>query len=92
MRPRRQVELNDLMALYELQYADTTGAVVRSEDYWRWIVGRKYAHVVWVACQGETVRGYGACQAITRSSRSRRTLLIRKPLKARCWGGCVRKR
>ncbi len=58
VRPWRQVELNDLMALYELQYADTTGSVVRSEDYWRWIIGRKYAHVIWVACQGETVRGY----------------------------------
>ncbi|SIN80385.1 Predicted acetyltransferase [Singulisphaera sp. GP187] len=58
VRPWRQVELNDLMSLYELQYADTTGAVVRSEDYWRWIIGRKYAHVIWVACQGETVRGY----------------------------------
>jgi predicted N-acetyltransferase YhbS len=58
VRPWRQVELNDLMALYELQYAGTTGAVVRSEDYWRWIIGRKYAHVIWVACQGETVRGY----------------------------------
>jgi hypothetical protein len=58
VRPWRQVELNDLMALYELQYANTTGAVVRSEDYWRWMIGRRYAHVIWVACQGETVRGY----------------------------------
>jgi ribosomal protein S18 acetylase RimI-like enzyme len=58
VRPWRQVELNDLMALYELQYAQTTGTVVRSEDYWRWMIGRKYAHVIWVACQGETVRGY----------------------------------
>ena len=58
VRPWRQVELNDLMALYELQYAQTTGSVVRSEDYWRWMIGRKYAHVVWVACQGDIVRGY----------------------------------
>lgn len=58
VRPWRQVELNDLMALYELQYAQTTGTVVRAEDYWRWMIGRKYAHVIWVACQGETVRGY----------------------------------
>ena len=58
VRPWRQVELNDLMALYELQYAQTTGTVVRSEDYWRWMIGRRYAHVIWVACQGETVRGY----------------------------------
>jgi predicted N-acetyltransferase YhbS len=58
VRPWRQVELNDLMALYDLQYAHTNGAVVRSEDYWRWIIGRKYAHVIWVACQGEEVRGY----------------------------------
>ncbi|MHC5540503.1 GNAT family N-acetyltransferase, partial [Singulisphaera rosea] len=58
VRPWRQVELNDLMALYELQYAETTGTIVRSEDYWRWMIGRKYAHVIWVACQGETVRGY----------------------------------
>ena len=36
----------------------TNGSVVRSEDYWRWMIGRRYAHVIWVACQGETVRGY----------------------------------
>ncbi len=58
VRPWRQVELNDLMALYDLQYARTTGSVVRSEDYWRWMIGRRYAHVIWVACQGEAVRGY----------------------------------
>ena len=58
VRPWRQVELNDLMALYERQYARTNGSVVRSEDYWRWMIGRRYAHVIWVACQGETVRGY----------------------------------
>jgi predicted N-acetyltransferase YhbS len=58
VRPWRQVELNDLMALYNLQYAHTTGTVIRSEDYWRWMIGRKYAHVIWVACQGEAVRGY----------------------------------
>ena len=58
VRPWRQVELNDLMKLYERQYARTTGTVVRSEDYWRWMIGRRYAHVIWVACQGETVRGY----------------------------------
>ena len=58
VRPWRQVELGDLMKLYELQYARTTGTVVRSEEYWRWMIGRKYAHVIWVACQGETVRGY----------------------------------
>jgi GNAT superfamily N-acetyltransferase len=58
VRPWRQVELNDLMDLYDRQYAHTTGSVVRSEDYWRWIIGRRYAHVIWVACQGETVRGY----------------------------------
>ncbi len=58
VRPWRQVELGDLMALYELQYAHTTGTIVRSEEYWRWMIGRKYAHVIWVACQGETVRGY----------------------------------
>ena len=58
VRPWRQVELGDLMALYDLQYARTTGTIVRSEEYWRWMIGRKYAHVIWVACQGETVRGY----------------------------------
>jgi predicted N-acetyltransferase YhbS len=58
VRPWRQVELGDLMALYDLQYAQTAGTVVRSEDYWRWIIGRRYAHVIWVACQGEVVRGY----------------------------------
>jgi hypothetical protein len=58
VRPWRQVELGDLMALYDQQYARTTGSIVRSEDYWRWLIGRRYAHVIWVACLGETVRGY----------------------------------
>lgn len=58
VRPWRQVELNDLMALYDRQFARTTGSVIRSEDYWRWMIGRRYAHVIWVACQGEAVRGY----------------------------------
>ncbi len=58
VRPWRQVELNDLMDLYDRQFARTTGTVMRSEDYWRWIIGRRYAHVIWVACQGESVRGY----------------------------------
>jgi ribosomal protein S18 acetylase RimI-like enzyme len=58
VRPWRQVELNDLMSLYDHQYARTNGSIVRSEDYWRWMIGRRYAHVIWVACQGETVRGY----------------------------------
>jgi hypothetical protein len=46
------------MSLYDLQFARTAGSVVRSEEYWRWIIGRRYAHVIWVACQGEAVRGY----------------------------------
>jgi predicted N-acetyltransferase YhbS len=58
VRPWRQVELNDLMSLYERQNGHTTGTVVRSEDYWRWMIGRRYAHVIWVVCQGEAVRGY----------------------------------
>jgi predicted N-acetyltransferase YhbS len=58
VRPWRQVEINDLMDLYDRQFARTTGSIVRTEDYWRWIIGRRYAHVIWVACQGETVRGY----------------------------------
>ena len=58
VRPWRQVELSDLMSLYEGQFANVTGTVVRSEEYWRWMIGRRYAHVIWVACQGDTVRGY----------------------------------
>jgi predicted acetyltransferase len=58
VRPWRQVELSDLMALYDAQYASVTGTVSRSEEYWRWLIGRKYAHVIWVACQGDAVRGY----------------------------------
>ncbi len=58
VRPWRQVELNDLMALYESQFARTTGTIARTEDYWRWMIGRRYAHVIWVACQGDQVRGY----------------------------------
>jgi predicted N-acetyltransferase YhbS len=58
VRPWRQVELGDLMTLYDHQYSPITGSVVRSEEYWRWIIGRRYAHVIWVACLGEAVRGY----------------------------------
>jgi GNAT superfamily N-acetyltransferase len=58
VRPWRQVELGDLMTLYDQNYHRTTGSILRSEEYWRWIIGRKYAHVIWVACQGEAVRGY----------------------------------
>lgn len=58
VRPWRQVELGDLMRLYEGQFAQTSGSVVRSEEYWRWMIGRRYAHVIWVSCQGEDVRGY----------------------------------
>jgi predicted N-acetyltransferase YhbS len=58
VRPWRQVELNDLMTLYQKQFATAFGSVARSEDYWRWMIGRRYAHVIWVACQGENVRGY----------------------------------
>jgi hypothetical protein len=46
------------MHLYDVQYGSTTGTAVRSEEYWRWMIGRRYAHVIWVACQGEAVRGY----------------------------------
>jgi predicted N-acetyltransferase YhbS len=58
VRPWRQVELNDLMHLYDQQFGRNTGTLVRTEDYWRWMIGRRYAHVIWVACQGEAVRGY----------------------------------
>jgi len=58
VRPWRQVELNDLMGLYDQQYESTTGTVIRTEDYWRWMIGRRYAHVIWVATQGDAVRGY----------------------------------
>lgn len=58
VRPWRQVELGDLMRLYDQQFASTTGSIVRTEDYWRWIIGRRYAHVIWVACLGESVHGY----------------------------------
>lgn len=58
VRPWRQVELGDLMRLYDQQYGATTGSIVRGEDYWRWIIGRRYAHVIWVVCLGEAVHGY----------------------------------
>ncbi len=58
VRPWRQVELNDLMSLYDRQYVQATGSIRRTEDYWRWIIGRRYAHVIWVACLGEAVHGY----------------------------------
>jgi GNAT superfamily N-acetyltransferase len=58
VRPWRQVELQDLMTLYERQFAGVHGSIVRTEEYWRWLIGRKLAHVIWVACAGERVHGY----------------------------------
>jgi GNAT superfamily N-acetyltransferase len=58
VRPWRQVELQDLMTLYDRQFATVHGSIVRSEEYWRWLIGRKLAHVIWVACVGERVHGY----------------------------------
>lgn len=59
VRPWRQVELADLMRIYDRQLAaGHVGSVIRSEAYWRWIVGMKMAHAIWVACQGDNVRGY----------------------------------
>ena len=58
VRPWRQVELQDLMTLYERQFAPVHGTIVRTEEYWRWLIGRKLAHVIWVACIGESVHGY----------------------------------
>jgi predicted N-acetyltransferase YhbS len=58
VRPWRQVELGDLMRLYELQFAETPGSLVRSEEYWRWMVNRRIQHVIWIACLGDAVHGY----------------------------------
>ncbi len=58
VRPWRQVELGDLMRLYDLQYGQTAGSIVRTEDHWRWLIGRRQAHVIWVACRGAEVMGY----------------------------------
>jgi GNAT superfamily N-acetyltransferase len=58
VRPWRQVELGGVMKLYDRQFGGTTGTILRSEEYWRWIIGRKYAHMIWVACVGDTVKGY----------------------------------
>jgi predicted acetyltransferase len=59
VRPWRQVELTDLMQIYDqLHTSRYVGSVIRSEAYWRWLVGMKMAHAVWVACQGDHVRGY----------------------------------
>lgn len=58
VRPWRQVELGDLMRLYEKQFAATPGSIVRGEDYWRWMVNRRIQHVIWIACLGDKVHGY----------------------------------
>ena len=90
VRPWRQVELADLMTLYDMQYANVTGTVIRSEEYWRWLIGRRYAHVIWVACQGDAVRGY----AFVKDHRILEIASdpgIRRPC-ARCLVECVPKR
>ena len=58
VRPWRQVELPELMRLHQIQFGSTTGALERSEELWRWLVARRLAHAVLVACVGETVSGY----------------------------------
>lgn len=58
VRPWRQVELGDLMTLYQEQFQHSTGTVIRDEEYWRWMIGRRYAHVIWVACLADRVHGY----------------------------------
>jgi len=58
VRPWRQVELLDLMRLYQIQFGSTTGALERSEEHWRWLVSRRLAHAVLVACVGDEVGGY----------------------------------
>lgn len=58
VRPWRQVELGALMRLYDAQFAGTNGLITRTEEYWRWMIGRKLAHAIWVVCRGEKVLGY----------------------------------
>jgi hypothetical protein len=58
VRPWRQVELGSLMRFYESQFAGVNGVIQRSEEYWRWMIGRKLAHAIWVVCRGEKVLGY----------------------------------
>ena len=58
VRPWRQVELGSLMKLYESQFGGVNGLIDRSEEYWRWMIGRKLAHAIWVVCRGEKVLGY----------------------------------
>ncbi len=58
VRPWRQVELGSLMRLYESQFAGVNGLINRTEEYWRWMIGRKLAHAIWVVCRGEKVLGY----------------------------------
>ncbi len=59
VRPWRQVELGDLMRIYERQMEGThVGSVVRSESYWRWIVGMRMAQCGLGRLPCDHVKGY----------------------------------
>ncbi len=48
----RQVELAALMRLYEENTQHSFGSLVRSDAYWRWLVGRKGNERIYVAING----------------------------------------
>lgn len=52
IRPWRQMELPALEQVYRLNIVQATGALERTEAYWRWLISRKGYDQVFVAVEG----------------------------------------
>ncbi|HEX4147372.1 MAG TPA: GNAT family N-acetyltransferase [Pirellulales bacterium] len=52
IRPWRQVELPALMRLYAANTATATGALERTEAYWRWLISRQGFDQLYIALEG----------------------------------------
>ena len=55
----RHVELSSLMELYDQHTAGACGPLLRSEEYWRWLVGRKAYDQILVAIDGHDNLEFG---------------------------------
>jgi GNAT superfamily N-acetyltransferase len=55
----RHVELRSLMRLYEQNTADKHGPLIRSEEYWRWLISRQAYGQIIVAVEGEDCFEFG---------------------------------
>jgi predicted N-acetyltransferase YhbS len=64
VRPWRQVELPALMRLYQQCMRDGSGALARSEAYWRWLISCQPFDQIFVAVAGPDRMELNDCSAI----------------------------